>query len=67
MACCGKAGKRVPQDGTFVSCPDGQKRVAPDAVAVAARFPFGVCDVAGTGRDGAVTRQDVLRHAGVAV
>ena len=43
------------------------RRPCGDAVAVAARFPFSVCDVTGTGRDGAVTRQDVLRHAGVGV
>jgi hypothetical protein len=67
MGCCGKAGKRVPVDGTFVSCPDGQRKVAPDAGVVAARFGLSLCDVAGTGRDGTVTRRDVLRHAGAAV
>lgn len=63
MACCG-GGKAVPAGDPVVYCGGVRVEFKGDAWIMVHKRGLDPCSVRGTGRDGLVLRQDVLRALG---
>ena len=64
--CCVKSGCSVPRQEPNKYCSRGQDYewayYAPDAEVLMQKYGIDPCDVPGTGRDGIVTRQNVVGY-----